>query len=152
MAVTQWLFLVAFYPAVAIVAVHPMRMGAHEAPQNAAATIWDRVYSAEQADRGETLYAERCAQCHGDGLGGIEAAPALTGLIFYEKWEGETLQALFDRVRTMPPDKPGSLARAQAADLLAHILRAGGYPAGETPLDSTAAALSRITLRMYRPQ
>src|SRR5687767_9426522 len=75
------------------------------------ATVWDRVYTVEQADRGEKLYADRCAQCHGDGLAGIEAAPALTGLTFYDKWEGETVEALFDRMRTMPPDKPGSLTR-----------------------------------------
>jgi mono/diheme cytochrome c family protein len=121
------------------------------AAQTAPATIWDGVYTIEQADRGEKIYAERCAPCHGDGLGGIEAAPALTGLPFYDKWEGETLQPLFDRMRTMPPDKPGSLTRAQTADVLAHLLRVGAYPAGERPLDSTAAALSRITLRMYRP-
>jgi mono/diheme cytochrome c family protein len=114
-------------------------------------TVWDRVYTVEQADRGEKLYTDTCAQCHGDGLAGIEAAPALTGLTFYDKWEGETVQALFDRMRTMPPDKPGSLTRPQTADVLAHMLRVGGYPAGETPLDSTAGALARIRLRMYRP-
>ena len=114
-------------------------------------TVWDRVYTVEQADRGEKLYAEHCAQCHGDGLGGVEAAPALTGLTFYDKWEGETVEGLFDRIRTMPPDKPGSLSRAQTADVLAHVLRVGGYPAGETPLDSTAGTLARIRLRMYKP-
>jgi mono/diheme cytochrome c family protein len=114
-------------------------------------TVWDRVYTAEQADRGEKLYADTCAQCHGDGLSGIEAAPPLTGPVFYDKWEGETAQALFDRMRTMPPEKPGALTRPQTADVLAHMLRVGGYPAGDTPLDSTAGALARITMRMYRP-
>jgi mono/diheme cytochrome c family protein len=114
-------------------------------------TVWDRVYTDGQADRGETLYASTCAQCHGDGLSGIEAAPALTGPVFYDKWEGESLQALFDRIRTMPPEKPGALTRPQTAEVLAHILRVGGYPAGDTPLDSTAGALARITMKMYRP-
>jgi len=114
-------------------------------------TVWDRVYTIEQADRGEKLYAATCAQCHGDGMAGIEAAPALTGLTFYDKWEGETVQALFDRMRTMPPDKPGSLTRPQTADVLAHMLRVGGYPAGDTALEPTAGALARVRLRMYRP-
>jgi mono/diheme cytochrome c family protein len=115
-------------------------------------TIWDGVFTVAQAKQGETLYTDRCATCHGDTLGGMEAAPALTGTAFYTNWEGETLQALFDRMRvSMPPDKPGSLSRAQATDLLAHLLRSGGYPAGEMPLDA-AADLSRITIRMYKPQ
>jgi mono/diheme cytochrome c family protein len=114
-------------------------------------TVWDRVYTKDQAVRGEKLYADTCAQCHGDGLSGIEAAPPLTGLVFYDKWEGEAIQALFDRIRTMPPDKPGSLTRPQTADVLALILRVGGYPAGDMPLESTAGALARIRMRMYRP-
>ena len=102
-----------------------------------ARTIWDGVYNEAQAGRGEKLYAEHCARCHGDSLTGIEAAPALTGTTFYSNWEGETLQALFERIRTsMPPDKPGSVSRAQIADILSHVLRVGGYPAGETPLDA----------------
>jgi len=117
-----------------------------------ARTVWDGVYTQAQADRGEKLYVERCAQCHGEALTGMEAAPALTGTSFYGNWEGETLQALFDRMRTsMPPDKPGSLSRAQAAEIVAYILRVGRYPAGEMPLDG-AEGLSLITIRMYKPQ
>lgn len=117
-----------------------------------ARTIWDGIYTTEQADRGEKLYAERCAQCHGDTLGGVESAPALAGTAFYSNWEGETLQAIFDRMRgSMPQDKPGSLSRAQNADILAHMLRVGGFPAGEAPLDGQGA-LTLITVRMYRPQ
>ena len=115
-------------------------------------TIWDGIYTEEQAVRGEKLYAERCGKCHGDTLGGQEAAPALTGATFYSNWEGEALEALFDRMRsTMPQDKPGSLSRAQNADILAHMLQVGGYPAGPMPLDGQAGALTPITIRMYKP-
>jgi mono/diheme cytochrome c family protein len=110
------------------------------------------VYSEEQAGRGATLYADRCGRCHGDGLGGLESAPGLTGTTFYSNWEGESLETLFDRIRTtMPQDKPGSLSRAQNADLLAHMLKMGGYPAGPTALDGGAGALTGITIRMYKP-
>jgi mono/diheme cytochrome c family protein len=115
-------------------------------------TVWDGLYTDEQAARGETLYTDRCAKCHGDGLGGVESAPALTGTTFYSNWEGETLEALFDRLRTtMPLDKPGSLSRAQNADILAHMLKVGGYPAGPMPLDGQAGALATVTVRMYKP-
>ncbi len=115
-------------------------------------TVWDGIYTEEQAARGEKVYAERCGKCHGDTLGGQEAAPALTGSTFYSNWEGEALEALFDRIRsTMPQDKPGSLSRAQNADILAHILHAGGFPAGPMPLDGQAGALSTVTIRMYKP-
>ena len=42
-------------------------------------TVWDGVYTEEQAKRGAEVYAEKCAMCHGDSLGGVESAPALTG-------------------------------------------------------------------------
>ena len=32
---------------------------------------------AEQAARGEKLYATQCAQCHGEGLTGVEMAPPM---------------------------------------------------------------------------
>ena len=115
-------------------------------------TVWDGLYTEEQAARGEKLYADRCSKCHGDTLGGQEAAPALTGATFYSNWEGENLEALLDRIRTtMPQDKPGSLSRAQNADILAHLLHAGGFPAGAMPIDGQAGALSTVTIRMYKP-
>ena len=117
-----------------------------------ARTVWDGVYSEDQAARGATLYADRYARCHGDGLGGVESAPALTGTAFYSNWEGETLESLFERMRSsMPADKPGSLSRAQNADVLAHMLKVSGYPAGATALDGQAGALTTIAIRMYKP-
>ena len=111
------------------------------------------MYTEEQASRGETVYAESCGKCHGDTLGGVEAAPALAGPAFYANWEGETLDALFERMRSsMPQDAPGSLSRAQNADILAHMLRVGGYPAGSAPLEGQAAALSQIKVLTYKPE
>ncbi len=117
-----------------------------------AKTVWDGVYTAEQAERGAALYSEQCARCHGEGLGGVESAPPLTGDRFNSNWEGVTLSDLFERMRSsMPQDKPGSLSRGQNADLLAHLLSTGGFPAGATPIDGQAGALSQITFVTYRP-
>ena len=116
-------------------------------------TTWSGIYTTEQAARGEKLYAEQCAQCHGDGLGGIESAPALTGDMFNSNWEGVTLGDLLDRIRiSMPQNKPGSLSRAQTADIVAHILKVGGFPSGDSPLDGQAGALSQTKFVTYKPQ
>jgi len=115
-------------------------------------TIWDGVYTEEQATRGAEVYAGKCAMCHGDSLGGVEAAPPLTGPSFYANWEGESLNALFERIRmSMPLDNPGSLSRAQNADVLAHMLKIGGYPAGNAPIDGQAGTLTAIKVLTYKP-
>jgi len=116
-------------------------------------TIWDRVYTAAQAGRGEKLYAEQCAQCHGEGLTGVEMAPPLTGDMFNSNWEGVPLSDLFERIRmSMPQNKPGSLTRAQTADILAHMLKVGGFPAGEQELDGQPGALTGTKFLTYKPQ
>lgn len=116
-------------------------------------SIWDRVYTEEQAARGGKLYADQCAQCHGEGLTGVEAAPPLTGDMFNSNWEGTALSDLFERIRmSMPQNKPGSLTRAQTADIVAHMLKVGGFPAGDTPLDGQAGALTQTKFLTYKPQ
>jgi quinoprotein glucose dehydrogenase len=110
------------------------------APALAERIDWDSAYTDAQADRGAEAYVAQCGQCHGTTLGGIEAAPALTGLEFFAKWEGETPGALVERTRlSMPPASPGTLSRPESADLVAYLLRTGGYPAGTTPLQASAA-------------
>ena len=32
-------------------------------------SVWDGVYTQEQANRGKTAYAEQCATCHGADIG-----------------------------------------------------------------------------------
>ena len=43
-----------------------------------AQTVWDGIYTAEQAKRGEPLYSQGCMRCHGQDLMGGEMAPALS--------------------------------------------------------------------------
>jgi mono/diheme cytochrome c family protein len=123
------------------------------AAQQQPRTIWDRVYTTEQAARGEKLYAMQCAQCHGEGLTGVEMAPPLTGDMFNQNWEGVPLSDLLERIRTsMPQTNPGSLTRAQTADILAHMLKVGGFPAGDMPLDGQPGALNQTKFLTYKPQ
>jgi mono/diheme cytochrome c family protein len=135
---------------VAVLAVMSCGLGAVAAQGQK--TTWDKVYTDEQAARGAKLYAAHCASCHGDTLGGVEMAPPLAGDVFNGNWEGVSLNDLFERMRTsMPQDKPGSLSRADNADILAHMLKVGNFPAGDAPLDGQAGALMQIKFVTYKP-
>ena len=108
-------------------------------------TTLDGVYSAAQAARGEKIYKESCASCHGDDLSGGGQGPALAGKEFNVDWIDLSLNDLFDRTRiSMPADKPGSLTPAQAADAIAFLLSKGSFPAGQSELPADAAALKDI--------
>ena len=52
----------------------------------AAASVWDGVYTEEQAKRGETIYYERCAVCHGAQLEGGDMTLTLVGGLFTSTW------------------------------------------------------------------
>jgi cytochrome c len=112
-------------------------------------TVWDGVYTEEQATRGEALYGEHCIRCHGATLqGNGEGAKPLTDATFKSTWNGVPLGALFDRVRlSMPQDKPGSMTRQQVADLLAFILRANKFPAGKDELVRQTDLLNAIMFK-----
>ena len=105
------------------------------------------VYSAAQAKRGQAVYTDSCAKCHLDDLSGGATSPPLQGNEFIGNWKGKTLGALFDEVRmTMPFDSPGSLTPAQYADIVAYVLSANKYPAGEKELDKDPAPLQLIKI------
>src|ERR1043165_9060110 len=112
-------------------------------------TVWDGVYTEEQATRGETLYGEQCVKCHGATLqGNGEGALPLTGATFKSTWNGVSMGAMFDRVRlSMPQDKPASMTRQQVADLLAFILRANKFPAGKEELARQTDLLNTIVFQ-----
>jgi S-disulfanyl-L-cysteine oxidoreductase SoxD len=116
-------------------------------------SVWDGVYTAEQAKRGEALYANNCASCHGSALGGGESAPPLTGGEFFANWNGLTLGDLFDRIRvSMPADRPGKLGREQNADVLAFMLSVNQFPAGKTELEHQSEVLKQIRFEAEKPR
>ena len=118
------------------------------APAQGPRTVWDGVYTEEQAKRGQAVYAERCAHCHGPTLAGIDAAAALTGPTFNGNWNGVPLDQMLERVRTtMPVDKPGTLSRQQSADVLAYVFSANKFPPGKTELPRQAEMLSLIQFK-----
>lgn len=110
-------------------------------------SVWDGVYTSEQAARGSALYAANCASCHGSALGGGESAPPLTGGEFSSNWNGLTVGDLFERIRiSMPADRPGKLTREQDADVLAYMLSVSEFPAGKTELPRQTEVLKQIRI------
>jgi len=111
----------------------------------APASVWDGIYSAEQARKGEALYRQECASCHGEKLEGRGQAPPLTGADFIMDWNGMTVGDLFEKMQTsMPADQPGHLSREQNATLLAFILSANQFPAGAAELSTDGERLQQI--------
>ena len=107
-------------------------------------SVTDGVYSDAQAVRGLQIYQTQCATCHGDKLQG-DSGPPLAGESFMANWSASPLASVVDKIqKTMPFNSPGSLSRQQSIDLVAEILQAGKFPAGQTELRE--AALTQIAL------
>jgi len=114
-------------------------------------SLWDGVFTQDQAKRGEAAYVEKCARCHGADLHSGDAAPPLVGTEFLSNWNQKTVGDLFDRVRTtMPSDKPGSLNRQQVADILAYVLNENKFPTGKDELGTQSDALKQIQFDAYK--
>jgi len=120
--------------------------------QSAGSSVWDGVYSEQQANRGDSLYAAKCASCHGTSLTGGESAPPLAGGEFLSNWNGLTLGDLFERTRTtMPANRPGALTREECADVLAYLLKMNQFPVGKTDLARQTEFLKLIRLDAQKP-
>ena len=114
-------------------------------------SLWDGVYTQEQAKRGEAAYVEKCARCHGAELIGSDMNPPLAGPEFLSLWNTKTVGDLFDRIRTtMPQDKPASLTRQQDSDIVAYLLSANKFPASKTELDTQTELLKQIPFDAFK--
>jgi quinoprotein glucose dehydrogenase len=110
-------------------------------------TVWDGVFTKEQADRGAQSYDKNCSECHGKDLAGDGFAPSLTDPDFSANWNGTTVADLFERIRiSMPPNGPTGVAPAAKADIVAHILNFNKYPDGKDELKPEAASLKQIAI------
>jgi quinoprotein glucose dehydrogenase len=113
----------------------------------ASRTVWDGVYTKDQAARGQSVYLEECAKCHGQNLLGGEAAPPVAGADFLKGWNGKTAADLYNMmIKSMPEDNPGGLATGQYADLVAYIFSANEFPAGDKELEHEASAMKEIRI------
>lgn len=108
--------------------------------------IWNGVYTAAQADRGRSVVEAHCSECHHDDLSGGEG-PALVGSAFMVKWETQSVERLFHKIRdTMPEVGSTEVTNAQKLDTVAYILQQNGFPAGSTELTETSGALAGLRI------
>ncbi|MXY16381.1 MAG: cytochrome c [Acidobacteria bacterium] len=115
-------------------------------------TVWDGVYTEDQAVRGETAYEQECATCHLADLLGDGIAPALTGAAFDFRWSDLSVGDMYVAIRaTMPQGAPASLSPQGYADIVAYMLQRNDFPAGDMELPTEEEALNMITITSQAP-
>ena len=111
-------------------------------------TVASGVYSADQAKRGQAKYGQVCSNCHLSDLTGSDQAPGLAGGEFLDRWEGQSVGDLADRIRTsMPQDDIGSLNVQMSVDIVAYLLQANNFPAGQEELKADRSLMKAVTIR-----
>ena len=113
-------------------------------------TVADGVYSDAQAVRGLSSFDAACTRCHRADLTGADG-PALRDERFARNFAGKDLKTLYTKMATtMPRGAGGSLGDDVYLDILAHVLKENGFPAG--PKDLTADELEDIQVLQSRPK
>lgn len=105
-------------------------------------TIWDGVFTSQQMTRGKKAAETYCASCH--------SVSDWTGPTFLSAWSGQPVTSLYDTLRTMPYDAPGSLSRTEYTDIIAYVLNLNGAPTGEEALPSDDSSLRKIVVTPAR--
>ena len=115
-------------------------------------SVLDGIFTEAQAERGRVAYDAQCAECHGEGLGGGEMAPGLTGVAFRFRWRGLNVADIYDSVEsTMPPEEPATLGDQVYIDVVAFLLSANGYPTGDRELTADSRLLEGIAVERMPP-
>ena len=135
-----------------VVIVALLGLGAAAAQESA--TVWDGVFTDEQAKRGETAYRQECSNCHGPELEGADMTPPLVG--------GDVHGEL-ERLDALAICSSGSVRRCRSTSLvncrgsrtpmsIAFMLKANMWPAGTTELSRELGALKQIRIQSSRPE
>ena len=125
---------------------------APEAAPAAPTSVLDGIFTEAQAERGRAAYGAHCAECHGEELRGDEMAPGLTGVAFRFRWRGLKVADIYDSVQsTMPPEEPGTLGDQRYIDIVAFLLSANGYPAGDRELAADSKLLEGVAVERMPP-
>jgi mono/diheme cytochrome c family protein len=103
------------------------------------------VYSDSQATRGAEVYRTQCGRCH--------SPKDHSGADFQLHWNGLTVKALYDYLRsTMPDDDPGTLSEDEYLTSMAYIFRLNGMPAGSMPVTNDTTVLKKLTIDIKWPR
>ena len=123
--------------------------GVQEPPK----TIWDGVYTPQQAALGEQAYEQACTYCHLEDLsGGEEGAPELRGAAFFARWQDQPVSEIFKAIsETMPRDSPASLSSETYAAILSFLLKKNLVPAADMLLPADERLLEQILFTTKPP-
>ncbi len=117
-------------------------------PETSGRTVWDGVYTEEQATRGHAVYQKECASCHLEDLRGEGFAPSLIEDAFTYRWQDGPLGDLLIVTKaTMPADRPATLPDEQYAEVVAYLLKMNKYPAGPRELSKNPSDLTQVTFK-----
>jgi mono/diheme cytochrome c family protein len=107
-------------------------------------TVWQGVYSEEQAARGQAEYDTHCARCHREDLTGYNSI--LKGPRFLQIYRETSLDILFDKTKTtMPRGAAGTLTDKAYVDIVAYVLKANAFPTGTGELRVEDLARIQVT-------
>ena len=95
-----------------------LAVGAQNASKAGGRTVWDGVYTAEQADRGKALYTQSCAACHSADLRGDGTAPSLVEGDFAFQWADTSVGELY--AADSKADAVDATQQPAAAELYRH--------------------------------
>ena len=110
-------------------------------------TVWDGVFTEDQAQRGMATYEQECSQCHLDDLLGDGIAPSLIGAPFHFRWSDLSVGDMLVAIRTtMPQGAPASLSPRAYADIVAYLLQVNEFPAGDAELPTSVDDLEGIII------
>ena len=118
---------------------------AHESgPQR---TVWDGVYTDQQAQRGARAYQQHCSRCHREDLKGEAKAPSLVGAPFFDRWSNLSVHDLFFAIQiTMSHSHELFAPSEKVADVVSFVFRANKMPAGADELPVNEAKLRQILI------
>jgi mono/diheme cytochrome c family protein len=133
------LFLLALTLSPAVAVTTAVAQTPDSTAKTATKSVWQGVYSEDQASRGNNEHSTNCTSCHG--------TEKYTGDAWAKSWVGRTIFDLYDQLRTtMPDDNPGGLSAQQYKVIVAYIMKLNGLPAGTDSLPDDAEALRLIKI------
>jgi mono/diheme cytochrome c family protein len=104
-----------------------------------AKSVWDGIYTEQQAARGAQAYSANCSRCHGVELEGANGKP-LVGDVFWRDFQARTVEYLLTYMsKNMPNGTPATLPADMYLDLTAFILSRNQFPTGGAPLTAESA-------------